>query len=493
MDTSPSPPKSPTLKSRRRNMLISKGGSLNTDIKQIYKFGEILGGGKFGTVRIGSKLDNPHKKYAIKSISKKGMSQTDLSNLLTEVQILSNLDHPNIIKLIETYQDQYYLHIVTDLCSGKDVFNHCLHKQNLTERDVCLIIFKILSAIQYLHDNKIVHRDIKAENIILESTEPDAEVKIIDFGLSKKYNSKQKLTTKTGTPFYVSPEVINGEYNEKCDIWSIGIVAYLLLTGTLPFTPSQNGRNAPEDEQELYNKILNAKPSFAQKIWKNYSRKAADFVNKCLIKNPQKRFEAKIALEHPWFRDVIQDRQNPEMLCSETLENLRHFSNGVYLKQMVLKFLINTLSYKELKSLQNEFAAIDLNNNGNISKNELEFAFKTANVDITNEELDKIFQEHEGGIGYSDFIASSLNHKKFIDKQKLAEAFKYFDVDNNGYIDLKDINNYLLRSGKQLKCNEDVKMIIDEVINDSNGDDNNKDGVSFNEFLALFDVDINNG
>ena len=200
-----------------------RGGALKIDIKQVYKFNEILGGGQFGTVRIGYRLDNPTKKYAIKSISKKNMTTNDLNNLLTEVQILSSLDHPNIIKLVETYQDQYYLHIVTDLCTGKDVFTHCLQKAKLTEKDICVIIFKIVSAVQYLHENKIVHRDLKAENIMLESNEPDADIKIIDFGLSKKYNSNQKMHAKTGTPYYVSPEVINGEYDEKCAIWSIGI------------------------------------------------------------------------------------------------------------------------------------------------------------------------------------------------------------------------------------------------------------------------------
>ena len=299
-----------------------RGGALKIDIKQVYKFNEILGGGQFGTVRIGYRLDNPTKKYAIKSISKKNMTTNDLNNLLTEVQILSSLDHPNIIKLVETYQDQYYLHIVTDLCTGKDVFTHCLQKAKLTEKDICVIIFKIVSAVQYLHENKIVHRDLKAENIMLESNEPDADIKIIDFGLSKKYNSNQKMHAKTGTPYYVSPEVINGEYDEKCDIWSIGILAYLLLSGGLPFAVAHNHkRDAKEEEKELYNKILNEKPNFTGRVWKSYTRKAIDFVNSCLEKNPKKRLSAKEALEHPWFKLVIIERQKPALVSQEALEN----------------------------------------------------------------------------------------------------------------------------------------------------------------------------
>lgn len=460
-----------------------KGGSLKTDIKQVYKFNEILGGGQFGTVRIGYKIDNPSKKYAIKSISKKNMNTNDLNNLLTEVQILSSLDHPNIIKLVETYQDQYYLHIVTDLCTGKDVFTHCINKVKLTEKDICVIIFKIVSAVQYLHEHKIVHRDIKAENIMLESNEIDAEIKIIDFGLSKKYNSTQKMHAKTGTPYYVSPEVINGEYDEKCDIWSIGIVAYLLLSGVLPFALEHHSKkNTKEDEKELFDKILNSKPNFTSRIWKSYTRKAIDFVNSCLEKDPKKRLSAKELIEHPWFKLVIIERQKPELVSQEALENLKNYSRGAYFKKMVLKFLINSLSSKELKRLQTAFNAIDLNNNGNISKNELELAFKNANIEINPEEVDKIFDEHEGDIGYSDFIACSIDQKEFLDKQKLTEAFKYFDVDNNGYIDSKDINNALLRIGKQLKGNEDIASIIEEVPCKTG----NKNIITFDEFIAMF-------
>lgn len=462
-----------------------RGGALKIDIKQVYKFNEILGGGQFGTVRIGYRLDNPTKKYAIKSISKKNMTTNDLNNLLTEVQILSSLDHPNIIKLVETYQDQYYLHIVTDLCTGKDVFTHCLQKAKLTEKDICVIIFKIVSAVQYLHENKIVHRDLKAENIMLESNEPDADIKIIDFGLSKKYNSNQKMHAKTGTPYYVSPEVINGEYDEKCDIWSIGILAYLLLSGGLPFAVAHNHkRDAKEEEKELYNKILNEKPNFTGRVWKSYTRKAIDFVNSCLEKNPKKRLSAKEALEHPWFKLVIIERQKPELVSQEALENLKKYSHGAYLKKMVLKFLINSLSSKELKQLQAAFSAIDLNNNGNISKNELESAFKQANINITPEELDKIFDEHAGDIGYSDFIASSIDQKNLIDKQKLTEAFKYFDIDNNGVIDSKDINNAMLRIGKQLSGNEDIASIIEEVPTKTS----DKNVITFDEFISMFGV-----
>lgn len=465
----------------------AKGGSLQTDIKTVYKFQEILGGGQFGTVRVGFKKDFPAKKYAIKSISKKNVAQNELKELLNEVQILSSLDHPNIIKLVETYQDQYYLHIVTELCTGKDVFTHCVEKgSSLTEYDICSIIFKIVSAIQYLHENKIVHRDIKADNIMFESTEPDAQIKIIDFGLSKKYSAKQKMKIKRGTPYYVSPEVLNGAYDEKCDIWAIGVLSYLLLTGQLPFYIQSNKKTNDDkkNEEMLYEMIKTSQPSFSNRIWKHYSKKALNFVNSCLIKDPNARPSAKDLVEHSWFKSIIKEKQNPEHVTSEVLENLKNFSHGVYLKKMVLRFLINSLSSSELKRLQASFSAIDLNNNGSVSKSELQTAFKNAKIEISEEEMDKIFGDGEkDNISYSDFIAASIDQKELVDRQKLTEAFKYFDVDNNGYIDSKDINDALLRVGKQMKENEDIISIIEEVPTKAKSDK-----ISFEEFLAVFDM-----
>ena len=205
-------------------------GSLEMDIREIYKFKDLLGRGHFGTVRSAYRRFEkaPHKLFAIKSISKKNLSINHLNDLIKEVDIISSLDHPNIIKFYETYNDNYYFHIVMELCRGKDLLSR-INKGINDEKIIATIIMKILHSISYCHSKGISHRDLKPENIIFESPDIDSDIKLIDFGLSKKFKSSEKLHSLLGTPYYVAPEVLTKNYNEKCDLWSVGIITYLLI------------------------------------------------------------------------------------------------------------------------------------------------------------------------------------------------------------------------------------------------------------------------
>ena len=166
-------------------------GSLHSDIRKKYKFKDVLGGGNFGSVRLAYRKDiEPKKYYAVKSISKKNLSDSDLKGLIKEVEILSNLNHPFIAQFYETYQDKYYFHIVMELCTGKDLFSKIVQDGKISEHYVAEIIMKILSAITYCHSKQITHRDIKPENILFLTKEPNSGIKLIDFGLSTKFNHK---------------------------------------------------------------------------------------------------------------------------------------------------------------------------------------------------------------------------------------------------------------------------------------------------------------
>jgi calcium-dependent protein kinase len=463
-------------KKHKKIVLKATGGSLNKDIRQYYKFKEVLGGGHFGTVRIGYKRDEEAKIfYAIKSISKKNLSSKDFEDLIKEVEILSSLDHPNIIKFYETYNDQYYFHIVMELCKGKEVFDKIIEEGHITEQKVAKYIYKVLSAISYCHSNGITHRDLKPENILFENSETDAEIKLIDFGLSRKYNSKEKMHTILGTPYYVAPEVLKGDYDEKCDIWSVGALSFIMLSGDPPYNGNSNN--------EIFNKIMNCDLVFHKEKWKNISKEAKDFVRKCMIKNPEGRFSAIKAIEHPWFQSILAQVHSSLNLPSDILENLRNFSTPLKLKKLVLKFLVNTVSDKEIKKLRKAFYAIDLDHTGLISKDELKKAFSVAGLKISEEELQKIIDTADDGenerLDYSEFLIACLNQKTFIDKEKLVLAFRYFDVDDSGYICSSDIKNAMLRSGKQIINTEEIDKIIEEV-------NQNTEKISLEEFLKLF-------
>ena len=261
-----------TETSKGKKKIQTTGGSLNKDIRQFYKFKDVLGGGHFGTVRVSYRRSDPEpkKNLAIKSISKKNLTPKDFEDLMREVEILSSLDHPNIIKFYETYHDEYYFHIVMELCTGKEVFDRIIEEGHINEQKVAGIIYKVIHAISYCHSAGITHRDLKPENILFETSDPDAEIKLIDFGLSRKYDIKEKMHTVLGTPYYVAPEVLKGCYDERCDVWSIGCLAYIMLSGEPPFNGNSNN--------DIFHKIMNEELSFNRDKWKNVTKEAKDFI-----------------------------------------------------------------------------------------------------------------------------------------------------------------------------------------------------------------------
>ena len=452
-------------------------GSLNQDIRKFYKFQYILGGGHFGSVRIAYKKNNPKKFYAVKSIQKKNVSEEDMDDLIREVEIISGLQHPNIVKFYETYHDFQYFHIVMELCTGKEVFEKIIQDGKLTEQTVARIITKVLHAISYCHSQGITHRDLKPENILLKSIDDDAEVKIIDFGLSRKYLSNEKMHTILGTAYYIAPEVLKGEYDEKCDVWSIGAMTYIMLSGEPAFNGSSNN--------EIFNKIINEELKFPSAKWKQISEDAKDFIKCCLIKNPDQRTSAQDALNHPWFKNILENVHNEVYLNSDILNNLKNFSSPEKFKKIVLRFIANNVSDKELLSLKKAFYAMDLNHSGHITVKELEQAFKNVGTDISKEELDNIVEsaggKFKGKIDYSEFLIACMNQKKNIKKEKLIEAFEYFDVDDSGFIDAQDIQKAMLRVGKKVVDEQSIeKVIISEV--------HHKGKISLEDFLNIFGV-----
>lgn len=222
-----------------------------------YEFVKVLGCGQFGTVREARKIDYGEsfreKRYAIKSISKERVMK-NLDLLKNEIMILMLVDHPNIIRLYETYEDDKYIHLVMELCTGGDLFEYLMNKGSLTESETINIMRKILTAVNHLHSLRICHRDIKPENFLVSSDANDADIKMIDFGMSVKFG-EDEMETIVGTPYYLAPEILKGSYGQTCDIWSCGVVMFFMLAGKQPF----QGKNM----NDIFIKILKADYDFS--------------------------------------------------------------------------------------------------------------------------------------------------------------------------------------------------------------------------------------
>ena len=465
---------------------IIQAASLLKDIRKEYRFKNQLGGGHFGTVRRGYRISEKNKKmkfFAIKSIPMKNLS-CNINDFIKEVDIISTLDHPNIIKFYETFHDDYFFHIVMELCKGKEIIHQMGNYGFIEEKKVTYIIFKVLLAIAHCHNRGVTHRDLKPENILFDSMKKDAEIKILDFGLSRKYDKEQKMHSILGTPYYVAPEVLKGEYDEKCDIWSIGAMTYLMLCGEPPFNGNSNN--------EIFKKIVKENIKFKSLLWKNISNNAKDFVKICLSKNSNKRPSAQEALNHIWFSNVKNEIHNNKNIKKEILLNIKDFNINYEFKQMVLKYLINNkLSYEEKKVFKDAFYALDFNHNGFIIESDLKKAFDLFNINIDEKQINHLFnilpENKNLGLGFIEFIMAGIDKKSIFTEENLEDAFNYFDINKTGDIEFDNLNSALLRMGKKYINSNDVNSIIDEVMLNIKKNDKEKcHKISKGDFMEIF-------
>jgi len=267
-----------------------------TNLLDLYNIKQKIGKGKFGLVKLGINKET-NDKVAVKVMNKNNMDSSDLELVRTEIEILKICQHPYIIKLYDIFENIDYIYIIMEYCPGGDLFSY-LKKRNfiLKEEKVAIIMYKLCKAVFYVHSYGIAHRDIKPENVLLTSEDENADIRLLDFGLSKIVGPGQKCTEPYGTLTYCAPEIIlDKPYLKSVDSWSLGVMTYLMLSGGLPFTG--------KDEHEIARNVVYSRVNFEKKpIWKEISNEAKDFISKLLDKDVKKRMEMKAALEHPWFK-----------------------------------------------------------------------------------------------------------------------------------------------------------------------------------------------
>jgi len=270
----------------------------NKSLFDKYEVKQKIGKGKFGLVKCGINKET-NKQVAIKIMAKKNMDKSDLELAKVEIDILKISQHPNIIKLYDIYENENYIYIIMEYCSGGDLLSYFeYYEYQLKETKVCEIIHKLSMAIYFLHSYGIVHRDLKPENILMTDLTPEADIRLLDFGLSKIIGNEEKCTEPYGTLSFVAPEVLQGKpYDKSVDLWSIGIITFLLLCGYLPFDDKHS-------EREIARQTIQDPVPFENKIWSKYTPEARTFVEGLLQKKPEKRYSIKELLEHPWIKKM---------------------------------------------------------------------------------------------------------------------------------------------------------------------------------------------
>lgn len=261
-----------------------------------YSRGKKLGEGAFSVVIEASKKGTS-ESYAVKVVTKSKLTKEDEVALKDEISVLNELKHNHIIRLYAVFEEKGYWYLVTEKMTGGELFDRIVSKSFYNEkeaRDVCKILFE---AIGFCHSRSVAHRDLKPENLLLRSTDNDSEIKIADFGFAKKVLTPNSLTTQCGTPGYVAPEILEGiAYDTKSDMWSLGVIIYIILGGYPPFIE--------QNQRELFRKIRKGQYEFHKEYWGSVSADAKDLISSLLTVQPSKRITADQALQHRW---MLQD------------------------------------------------------------------------------------------------------------------------------------------------------------------------------------------
>ena len=445
-----------------------------------YKIKKLLGIGSFGRVFLAQNI-NTLEYIAMKEIPKTSEDLLTDSEIMDEIEILKNLDHPDIVRIMEFYNTDDCYYIINEYCPGGELFDQV--NNIFSETQIAVMFRQIFSGLAYLHSNNVIHRDLKLENILIQEKEKSKEtnedlfiLKIIDFGTAKIFDKNKKAKAIVGSSYYIAPEVLNKKYNRECDLWSAGVILYMFIVGHAPF----EGKN----DREIMEKVKKGNFSKNERRWINASDEVKDLINKLLIYEPEKRLTAIDALKHPWFKvsnsNILYNNISKEEVL-KCIENLLKYNINSKFEELVLAYIVHNMPRpKEAKSAIKIFKLANKNEDGKLLRNEL----KETLLNFVSEEFlsnyDEIFSlldgDNNGYIDYEEFLRATLDRSFFVNENVLNIAFKFFDKENTGYISKDKIMSYFIGT----KMTEELfKNIFDEI-------DTNKDGkIDFQEFKAM--------
>ncbi|XVE87431.1 hypothetical protein DITRI_Ditri18aG0116800 [Diplodiscus trichospermus] len=446
------------------------------DFDKRYTIGKLLGHGQFGYTYVATDKASGDR-VAVKKIDKNKMVlPIAVEDVKREVKILEALKgHENVVQFYNAFEDDSYVYIVMELCEGGELLDRILAKKDsrYSEKDAAVVVRQMLKVAAECHLRGLVHRDMKPENFLFKSTREDSPLKATDFGLSDFIRPGKRFQDIVGSAYYVAPEVLKRRSGPESDVWSIGVITYILLCGKRPFWD--------KTEDGIFKEVLKNKPDFRRKPWPTISNGAKDFVKKLLVKDPWARLTAAQALSHPWVREGGNASEIPVDIS--VLNNLRQFVKYSRLKQFALRALASTLNEEEIADLRDQFDAIDVDKNGSISLEEMRQALaKDLPWKLKESRVLEILQaidcNTDGLVDFTEFVAAALHVNQMeehdSDKWQLRSqaAFEKFDVDKDGFI-----------TPEELRMHTGLRGSIDPLLEEADID---KDGkVSLSEFRRL--------
>lgn len=444
------------------------------EIELQYELGRELGRGEFGITYLCTDKATG-ETFACKSISKKKLrTAIDIDDVRREVEIMRHMPrHPNIVTLKDTYEDDNAVHLVMELCEGGELFDRIVARGHYTERAAAAVTKTIVEVVQVCHKHGVMHRDLKPENFLFGNMKETAPLKAIDFGLSVFFKPGERFTEIVGSPYYMAPEVLKRNYGQEVDVWSAGVILYILLCGVPPFWA--------ETEQGVAQAIIRSVLDFKRDPWPKVSETAKDLVRKMLDPDPRRRLTAQEVLDHPWLQNA---KRAPNVSLGETVRaRLKQFSFMNKLKKRALRVIAEHLSVEEVAGIKEGFVLMDTSKRGKINMDELKAGLHKLGHQIPDADVQILMEagdvDKDGYLDYGEFVAISVHLRKMgNDEEHLHKAFEFFDRNQTGYIEVEELRHALA---------DEVEDNNEEVINAIMQDvDTDKDGrISYEEFSAM--------
>lgn len=447
--------------------------SHRTRISDKYVLGRELGRGEFGITYLCTDRENK-EALACKSISKKKLrTAVDIEDVRREVQIMSSLpNHPNIVKLKATYEDNENVHLVMELCEGGELFDRIVARGHYSERAAATVARTIAEVVKMCHENGVMHRDLKPENFLFANKKEHSALKAIDFGLSVFFRPGERFTEIVGSPYYMAPEVLKRNYGQEVDIWSAGVILYILLCGVPPFWA--------ETEQGVALAILRGVIDFKREPWPQISDSAKSLVRQMLEADPKKRLTAQQVLEHPWLQNA---KKAPNVPLGDIVRaRLRQFSVMNRFKKKAMRVIAEHLSVEEVEVIKDMFTLMDTDNDGKVTYEELKAGLRKVGSQLAEPEIKMLMEvadvDGNGILDYGEFVAVTIHLQRMENDEHIRRAFTFFDKDESGYIELGELQEALVD-----ETGETDADVINDIMREV---DTDKDGrISYDEFVAM--------
>lgn len=452
---------------------VLKGTAVGRNIHDKYVLGKELGRGEFGITYLCTDKETD-EQLACKSISKRKLrTAIDIEDVRREVAIMNNLPkHPNIVSLKATYEDESAVHLVMELCEGGELFDRIVARGHYTERAAAAVTRTIVEVVQMCHKHGVMHRDLKPENFLFANNKENSALKAIDFGLSVFFKPGEQFSEIVGSPYYMAPEVLKRRYGPEVDVWSAGVILYILLCGVPPFWA--------ETEQGVAQAILRGAIDFKRDPWPKVSEHAKNLVRQMLEPDPKVRLTAQQVLDHTWLHNA---KKAPNVPLGDVVRaRLKQFSVMNRFKKRALRVIAEHLSVEEVEGIREMFKTMDTNNNGSISFEELKAGLHKAGSHLSEQEVQLLMDtadvDKNGKLEFGEFVAVSVHLQRMDNDEHLRKAFTFFDKNGSGYIEIDE-----LKEGLADGLGQDDEEVLNDIVREV---DTDKDGrISYEEFVAM--------